>query len=337
MANDVFSYDEATADTAFGSLGSVASGLQGNLDDLTGFVNRVRANWEGDEMDLYDSIQQRWNSASVTIEGSFGRSERAGRTRGRRPRLDAAVGPGAMLPEFWRSWGELVPSIRTGTTGWELAHKVSWLEYYRQHPEDWTMFNSHMSQHTRDAAPAIAAALDFSRFHTVVDIGGGDGTLIAEILRTHRRLQGVVFDQPEVLATLGATLATAGVADRARADPGDFFVSVTRGADAYLMKFIRHDWDDERAVAILRNCREAMTPGGRVLIVERVLPEQVTAAEVPDLLSDILMLVATGGKERTEKEYRDLLAAAGFDLTSVTEPLPPFNYRVIEASSVPAR
>lgn len=89
-------------------------------------------------------------------------------------------------------------------------------------------------------------------------------------------------------------------------------MSVTRGADAYLMKFILHDWDDERAVAILRNCREAMTPGGRVLIVERVLPEHVTAAEVPDLLSDILMLVATGGKERTEKEYRDLLDAAGY-------------------------
>jgi hypothetical protein len=255
-------------------------------------------------------------------------------------RLLSADAPGSMgplmlarcAPEFWRSWGELVPSIRTGEIGWTLAHGKPWLEYYEQHPDQWAAFNRHMAQHTQDAAPGIIAAVDFSRFRTVVDVGGGDGTLIAQILRAQPALTGVVFDLPQVVASARPTLAGAGLAGRVRTVPGDFFTSVPDGADAYLLKFILHDWDDERATAILRNCRAAMAASGRVLIVERVLPESVTPADANELLSDILMMVATGGKERTADEYRALLTGAGLTLAGISEPLPPFNYRVIEAA-----
>jgi O-methyltransferase domain/Dimerisation domain len=234
-------------------------------------------------------------------------------------------------PEFWRSWGELAGSIRTGQSGWALAHGMPWLDYYQDHPDLWAVFNAHMGQHTRDAAPGIIEAYDFARFQTIVDVGGGDGTLTAEILRAHPGLQGVVFDLPQVVSSAPAVLAEAGVGDRAGTMAGDFFASVPEGADAYLMKFILHDWDDQRAIQILRNCRTAVPGNGRVLIVERVIPEQVTVADAQDFLYDIFMLVATGGKERTTQEYQALLSAAGLTLSGLTGPLPPFGYRLIEA------
>jgi orsellinic acid C2-O-methyltransferase len=234
-------------------------------------------------------------------------------------------------PEFWRSWGELVGSIRTGQSGWVLAHGMPWLDYYQDHPDQWAIFNAHMGQHTRDVAPGIIEVYDFARFQTIVDVGGGDGTLTAEILRAYPGLQGVVFDLPQVVSSAPAVLAEAGVGDRADTIAGDFFASVPEGADAYLMKFILHDWEDQQAIEILQNCRTAMPGHGRVLIVERVIPEPVTAADAQDLLYDIFMLVATGGKERTTQEYRALLSCAGLTLSGLTEPLPPFGYRMIEA------
>lgn len=224
-----------------------------------------------------------------------------------RPDVPGSVGRLMMArcaPEFWRSWGELVGSIRTGQSGWALAHGMPWLDYYQDHPDQWAVFNAHMGQHTRDVAPGIIEAYDFARFQTIVDVGGGDGTLTAEILRAYPGLQGVVFDLPQVVSSAPAVLAEAGVGDRADAVAGDFFASVPEGADAYLMKFILHDWEDQRAIEILQNCRTAMPGNGRVLIVERVIPEPVTAADAQDLLYDIFMLVATGGKERTTQEYR---------------------------------
>jgi DNA-binding transcriptional ArsR family regulator len=238
-------------------------------------------------------------------------------------------------PEFWASWGELAGSIRTGQTGWTLAHGMPWLDYYRHHPDQWAAFNAHMGQHTRDAARGIIDAYDFSRFHIIADVGGGDGTLIAEILRAHPDLKGVVFDLPQVVSYAPAVLAGAGVGGRADTIAGDIFASVPAGADAYLMKFILHDWDDQQSIEILRNCRTAMPGDGRVLIIERVIPEQATSARAHDFLYDIFMLVATGGKERTIREYEALLAAAGLTLTGLTEPLVPFGYRLIEAAIRP--
>jgi O-methyltransferase domain/Dimerisation domain len=237
-------------------------------------------------------------------------------------------------PDYWKSWGELGAAIRTGKSGWELAHGMSWIEFYELHPGRWSDFNAHMSQHTKDAAPGIVAGYDFSRLRTIVDLGGGDGTLLVEILRAYAGVQGVVFDLPGVVASAQASMVAAGVSDRCDVVGGDFFKGIPGGADAYLMKFILHDWGDERASAILRRCRDAMTSDGRVLVVERVLPEHPAPADMDPVLYDMLMLVATGGSERTETEFRELFESAGLALVSTTPPLPPFRYRVLEG--VPA-
>jgi O-methyltransferase domain/Dimerisation domain len=225
-------------------------------------------------------------------------------------------------PEMLRGWEALVPSLRTGDCAWEIAHGMPVFEYYGAHPESAATFNAAMAEHTRDAAPAIVAAGDFARFRTVVDVGGGDGTLLAAILDAEPEVEGVAFDVPEALGPASGRLRT---------EAGDFFSSVPAGADAYVLKQILHDWPDEPATAILRSCRAAMRPGARLLILERMLPERATPQDVAPLLVDILMMVATGGRERTERDFRALLAAADLELLSVSEALPPFDYRVIEA------
>jgi hypothetical protein len=230
-------------------------------------------------------------------------------------------------PEIWRSWDQLLPCLRSGTPGWELAHGMSWLDFYARNPEPAANFNRAMAEHTRDAAPGIVSAAELGRFHTVVDLGGGGGTLMAEALRANHDLQGVVFDLP---LGLDSALAT----ERCRVVAGDFFDSVPDGADAYLLKQVLHDWDDEACIDILRTIRAAVSPQARVLIVDRMLPEVVSDADTQTLLVDVLMMVVTGGRERTEAEFRRLLEAAGFQLTRVTEAIPPFDYRVIEGAPV---
>jgi hypothetical protein len=225
-------------------------------------------------------------------------------------------------PEMLRAWEALVPSLRTGESAWQLAHGVAVFDYYAAHPESAATFNAAMADHTRAAAPAIVAAGDFSRFRTVVDVGGGDGTLLAAILDASPEVEGIAFDVPEALGRPFGRLRT---------EAGDFFSSVPEGADAYVLKQILHDWADDPANAILRSCRAAMGPGARLLIVERMLSEPVGVDDLQPLLVDVLMLVATGGRERTERDFRDLLAAADLELVSVSEALPPFAYRVIEA------
>ena len=158
-------------------------------------------------------------------------------------------------PENWRSWGELVAGVRSGEAPWELAHGVPWVEYYEQNPKRAEGFNRAMAEHTRAAAPGILAAAELARFDTVMDVGGGDGTLIAAALSAHPQLAGVLFDLPVGLGAAASTLEAAGVAERCRLVQGDFFASVPEGADAALLKQVVHDWDDERAARILGNVR----------------------------------------------------------------------------------
>jgi hypothetical protein len=236
--------------------------------------------------------------------------------------------------EFWRSWGELVANVRTGETGWELAHGMSWIEYYLRHPQRWSQFNRLMTRYTLEAAPGIIAAYNFARFNTIIDVGGGDGTLLAEVLRAHPGLKGAVFDLPSVVVSARPVLAEAGVAGRCQVLPGDFFASVPAGADAYLMKFILHDWEDEQATAILRNCHSAIPPGGQLLIIEKMLPERANQENGREFVFDIVMMAAIGGKERTENEFRNLLTRADFTVVTISNPLPPLDYRIIEAAPV---
>jgi hypothetical protein len=162
---------------------------------------------------------------------------------------------------------------------------------------------------------AMLDAYDFSPFTTLVDVGGGNGSVLAAVLGRHPGLRGVLFDRPDVVERAGPNLQAAGLQDRCAAVGGNFFESVPAGGDAYLMRHIIHDWDDEQSLAILRNCRKVMRPAGKLLLVETVIPPGNDPCFAK--LLDLNMLVIPGGLERTEREYRELLAAAGFGLARI--------------------
>ncbi|WUI03808.1 acetylserotonin O-methyltransferase [Spirillospora sp. NBC_00431] len=234
-------------------------------------------------------------------------------------------------PEVWRSWGDLTETLRTGEYAWERVTGMTPFEFFDSgsNAELSATFNAAMSEHTRSVAPEIIEAHDFGRYGTVADLGGGDGTLIAAIARAHPGLRGVLFDQPAGLAAASGTLAD--VAGRVEVVAGDFFEEVPGGADAYVLKSVIHDWEDAKATAILRNCRAAMRQDARILLLEQVMPEIVTPETQGVVRNDLNMLVCTGGRERTEAEYRDLLESAGFTNVTLTGPIPPSAYYVIEA------
>jgi hypothetical protein len=234
---------------------------------------------------------------------------------------------------MWQGWGELLHSIRTGETAMQHLHGMGTFEYRAEHPEQAAVFNGAMSEFTRQVAAAVVAVYDFSKFERIVDVGGGNGTLVAAILAATPHLRGVVFDIPSGVAGARPYVEAAGVAHRCEIVEGDFFQSVPSGADAYIMKSIIHDWNDDRSVTILRNCRRAISAHGKLLILERVVPAQVEAsiAHRQVLMGDLNMLVMAGGQERTEAEYRALLASAGFDLTSIVPDRAPTNFSILEA------
>lgn len=221
-------------------------------------------------------------------------------------------------PELWRAWGDLVTIMRTGEpsrqpdTGWTP------LEWLLQDPEGSAKLHDLSGQSTRALAPGIAEACDFSRFESVADIGGGDGTLIAGILTAVPGLRGLLYDLPTAVETAPPTLTEADVAERCQIIGGDFFKSVPSGADAYVLKYVVHDWNDDQVSIILSNCRRAMHSAGRLFIVETVVPPIMTP-DNPIAIADLGVLVGCGGAERTVDEYRDLLDAAGFSLTAIKD------------------
>jgi orsellinic acid C2-O-methyltransferase len=232
----------------------------------------------------------------------------------------------------WRSWGDLMASVQTGEPSFDRGVGLDPFAEFAENPEASKNFNRAMSEGTRRDAPVIIASYDFSQFQTLVDVGGGDGSLIAAILAATPGLQGVMFDTGPGLAEAPARLGEAGVEDRCRVVEGDFFASVPEGADGYIMKSVIHDWPDGRCVSILANCRQAMGDGGKVLIVEPILPPTVkpSFARLGVVMSDLNMLLNTGGRERTEDEFASLLRAAGFKLANVYRVPKPSGYSVIE-------
>jgi hypothetical protein len=230
----------------------------------------------------------------------------------------------------WRVWGELQHSVRTGKSAAVHALGCDLWEHRRRHPEHGEVFDAAMRTLSRAESAGILAAHDFGRYGTVADIGGGTGAVLATVLAAHRQTRGILFDQPQVVAGADPVLRDAGVADRVSVVPGDFFVEIPSGADAYILAHILHDWPDEDAVRILRRVRSAMAPDARLLLLEAVVgPPNV---DPPVKFLDLMMLVALGGQERTEGEWRALLAAADLELTGTTRATP--SRHVIEA--VPA-
>jgi hypothetical protein len=228
----------------------------------------------------------------------------------------------------WRVYGEMLYSVQTGKTAWARVHGEEVFPYlFQTNRELGDIFNRAMTSFSSNVAPAVAQAYDTSDIGTLIDIAGGQGLLLSAFLKANPNLKGVLFDLPMVIEGAGAVLAGEGVAGRVDAVTGDFFESVPAGGDAYMMKHIIHDWDDERSLAILKNIHSAMNENGRVLIVEMVVKE----ANEPDFskIMDLEMLVSPGGVERTAEEYRELLAQAGFRLTRIVPTASP--YSIVEA------
>lgn len=229
--------------------------------------------------------------------------------------------------EHYPAWGNLMHSVKTGETAFDSLYGMDVWRYFEKNPDDAKVFNDSMSGTSAAVNEAIASLYDFSRFNTLVDVGGGYGGLITGILKRNPQLKGILFDAPEVIEGARGRVAAAGVSDRCETISGSFFESVPPGGDAYIMKWIIHDWDDDRSIQILENCRKHMSSDSKLILVDCVVPEN----DAPDFSKffDLNMLVMTGGMERTEAEFRDLLLRAGFRLLRVipTE-LPP---SIIEA------
>jgi O-methyltransferase/methyltransferase family protein len=213
---------------------------------------------------------------------------------------------------YWDTWGHLLQSVQSGENAFRSIHGMDVWEYRKDRPEVSVVFDHAMTAQSQRAAAAVLAAYDFSRFSCIVDVGGGQGALLAAILSRYSSMHGVLLDQAHAVAGSEKVLGAAGVADRCRVIAGSFFEEVPEGADAYVLKAILHDWEDEEAVSILQTCRRAMGPQGTLLVIERVVgPRNEDAAAK---LSDLNMLVMPGGKERTCEEFDELFEKAGFHL-----------------------
>jgi hypothetical protein len=227
---------------------------------------------------------------------------------------------------WWHAVGALRHSIMTGEPAFHRQHGMRFFDYLSDHPECSQWFDRGMANFATAENPAIAGAYDYARFGHIIDVGGGQGGLLAEILKRHSNVRGTLFDLPEVVRNpvylskeaFPAQWATVG---------GDFFQAVPTGGDAYVLKRILHDWSDEQCVRILRCCCAAMDDHARLLVVDAVVPTGNTPH--PGKVMDILMMVFAEGRERTEKEFRELFGKAGLQLTNIT--MTPSTLSIVEA------
>lgn len=237
-------------------------------------------------------------------------------------------------PSTWRAWENLPHSIRTAEPAFDHAWGMSLFEYSKCHPDVSKLFDEAMEGLAALGSGSIVAAYDFSQFGTLVDVGGGNGALLATVLRKHAALRGMLADLPHVVSRAVEVLNRAGVADRCEVIGCDFFDTVPSGGDAYVLKSILHDWDDTRALMILRNCYRAMKPSATLLLIERVLPEQPSVEAAPRYLMDLAMLVMTpGGRERTPADFDKLLEAANFEFLAVTPTGGPYDIIIARKAS----
>jgi hypothetical protein len=212
-------------------------------------------------------------------------------------------------------------TVRTGRPAFEAVMGMEFFDYMAAHPEDGYVFSEAMTDLGRSFNMAVLDAYDFSGIDTLVDVGAGHGWLISSVLQKYPAMRGILFDQPHIADIAQKNLANADLLDRCTVVGGDFFAEVPTGGDAYILSWIIHDWDEPRALKILENCRQAMPADGKLLLCEFVLPE----GNEPHLgkVLDLWILSCLGGRERTEAEYRDLLARAGFTLDRVVPSATP--------------
>lgn len=218
--------------------------------------------------------------------------------------------------EYYRSAGELLHTVRTGETAFNHIYGKGQFEYLAENPEANRTFNLFMAQGLRGSGNPLGL-YDFGERSVVVDVGGGNGTMIASILEANPHLNGVLYDLPQVVAEASKVLESHGIQDRCRVVAGSFFRSVPPGGDTYILSRILHDWPDEKAKEILANCRRAMEDDGVLIIREAVIPEGDAPSQGKQV--DLTMLFMLGGRERTQHEWKELLKESKFDLTRVIE------------------
>lgn len=257
-----------------------------------------------------------WGVFTEDAEGRFHATDVSDHFRQDKPGLRTMT---MMLSqEGYAAWAEALDAVKTGRPVFERVFGRKRWEVMAKHPDDAATFNAAMVETSTRVGRGFADAFDFDGVSTVVDVGGGNGALLAAVLRVQPAARGILFDLAAGLAGASELMRAEGVDDRVEMVEGSFFESLPGGADLYLLKSIIHDWDEPSALDILRVCRIAMTaPGARLVLVERTLPEVI---EDPDealatLMSDLHMMVVLGGRERTPKEYAELLARAGLRMT----------------------
>ena len=228
-----------------------------------------------------------------------------------------------------QDWTVLLDSVKTGKSARKLLTGHGMFEDLGRDPEQAAVFNQAMVELTRLAANGIIDAYDFSAMKHIVDVGGGYGQLLAAILKANPGARGTVFDLPHAAEKGRRYLAESGLAERCGFVSGSFFESVPSGGDAYLLKSVIHNWNDEQARVILQCCGRAMAQRGKLLLVERIMPRTLDASGPHQAIAlmDLNMLVVLGARERAEEEFRTLLRSAGF---SVTRTVPAvLNYSII--------
>ena len=229
-----------------------------------------------------------------------------------------------------RGWQQLPTVLQSGAPSFAAVNGMAYFQYLAADPTRSATAAKFMAGIYGPEGPKMAAGYPFGRFHTLIDIGGGQGHIVAEILQQHPALQGALLDLPPTADVARNFLAGQGLSHRCNVFAGDFFAAVPAGYDAYVIKSVLHDWDDSQAAQILRQCRDAMPSHGRVLVIEIVVyPGQPMGH--PHLMIDLEMMVTLGGKERTEQEFATLLSSAGLTLEKVT-PIAGSFFSVVEAT-----
>jgi orsellinic acid C2-O-methyltransferase len=230
------------------------------------------------------------------------------------PEYDLAILNGE---EYATAWNNLIHSVMTGDAAFDLAFGETPWEHRQRNPGLNQHFQAWLEQGALSAGQAILESYDFSSCRTIADIGGGQGTLLIAVLQAHQPAKGVLLDQPHVVSLAYHKIKEAGIQSRCRVIEGDFLIAVPPGADIYILKSILHDWDDEKCLLILKNCRDVLKSGQPLLVVEKIMPAR--AADQPAIImSDLHMLAVTGGMERTAGEYQNFFTATGFELKKIT-------------------
>lgn len=230
----------------------------------------------------------------------------------------------------WKPWGQLLYSIQTGKTAFKQVFGSEIFEYFGKNPKAGEAFNRFMTERMNALIKAVASSYDFSKAKVIADIGGGQGLLLSTILKSNPKLQGILFDLPAVINEAKSVIQKTGVAERCKLVGGSFFESISVTADIYILSSIIHDWDDKGSITILKNCRKSMPTGSKLLLIETMIPPGNESAL--GKLTDLNMLVLTGGLERTKSEFETLFKQTGFNLTNIIPTSSPMN--ILEAAPV---